>query len=145
MSNRSDDWFEEQIKPEHWQEEQRLRTPTLNVRLLADKTLYLAGAALREGFALETVQALALFLSERLELPDLVSRFNWTEEQVFPGNAFTARLQSDRTLYLTGVALTEGFSAEDALGLARFLLEHIELPPKEPPFDFEGFQPPCII
>jgi hypothetical protein len=63
--------FEKEIKPENWTEEQWLHTPTFEARLKADGTLYLSGAALREGFSVEAIQALTRFLSEHVKLPPL--------------------------------------------------------------------------
>ena len=53
--------FEEEINPQRWTEETRLHTPTFEATLKADGTLWLKGAALREGFSVEAVQALTCF------------------------------------------------------------------------------------
>ena len=63
--------FEEEIHPDHWTEETGLHTPTFEATLKADGTLWLKGAALREGFSVEAVQALTRFLSERVKLPPM--------------------------------------------------------------------------
>ncbi len=60
-----------EINPTNWTEEAGLHTPTFEARLLADGTLWLTGAALREGFSVADVQALTRFLSERVKLPPL--------------------------------------------------------------------------
>jgi hypothetical protein len=66
MIDPSDDLsFDEEIKSEHWTEETGLHTPTFEATLKADGTLWLTGAALREGFSVEAVQSLTRFLSER--------------------------------------------------------------------------------
>lgn len=66
---------------------------------------------------------------------------NWTEEQILHTPTFEARLQADGTLFLSGPATREGFSAEAAQALTRFLSERVTLPPLEPPYDFSDFTP----
>ena len=71
--------FEEEINPEHWTEEIGLHTPTFEALLKADGTLWLTGAALREGFSVEAVQALTRFLSERVKLPPLDPPYDFSD------------------------------------------------------------------
>lgn len=66
---------------------------------------------------------------------------NWTEEQWLHTSTFKAQLKADGTLFLSGAALQEGFSVEAVQALTQFLSERVPLPPKEPPYDFQGFQP----
>jgi len=67
------------INPEHWTEEIGLRTPTFEALLKADGTLWLTGAALREGFSIEAVQALTRFLSERVKLPPTEPPYDFSD------------------------------------------------------------------
>jgi len=71
--------FEEEINPANWIEETGLHTPTFEAKLLADGTLWLSGAALREGFSVEAVQALTRFLSERVKLPPLEPPYDFSD------------------------------------------------------------------
>ncbi|MBO0794404.1 MAG: hypothetical protein J2P36_26110 [Ktedonobacteraceae bacterium] len=66
---------------------------------------------------------------------------NWTYEQWLHAPTFKAQLKADGTLFLSGAALREGFSAEAAQALTRFLSERVQLLPKEPPYNFEDFKP----
>ncbi len=66
---------------------------------------------------------------------------NWTEETRLHTPTFEARLLADGTLWLSGPALREGFSVEAVQALTRFLLERVQLPPLEPPYDFSDFTP----
>jgi hypothetical protein len=54
---------------------------------------------------------------------------------------FEAHLLPDGTLFLSGPALGEGFSAEAVQALTRFLSERVTVPPLEPPADFSDFVP----
>ena len=71
--------FEEEINPQRWTEETRLHTPTFEATLKADGTLWLKGAALREGFSVEAVQALTCFLSERVRLPPMEPPYDFSD------------------------------------------------------------------
>lgn len=80
MSNPFDNLsFEEEINPQHWMEEIRLHTPTFEALLKVDGTLWLKGAALREGFSVEAVQALTRFLSERVKLPPVEPPYDFED------------------------------------------------------------------
>ncbi|HET8851704.1 MAG TPA: hypothetical protein VFN02_04200 [Ktedonobacteraceae bacterium] len=80
MSNPFDDLnFEEETNPQRWTEETRLHTPTFEALLKADGTLWLKGAALREGFSVEAVQALTRFLSERVKLPPVEPPYDFSD------------------------------------------------------------------
>ncbi len=71
--------FEDEINPQRWSEETRLHTPTFEALLKADGTLWLKGAALREGFSVEAVQALTRFLSERVQLPPVEPPYDFSD------------------------------------------------------------------
>src|SRR6266566_4398203 len=62
------DWNEE-LSLDRWTQEETLHTPTFEATIKPDGTLWLRGAALREGFSVEAAQALTRFLSERVKLP----------------------------------------------------------------------------
>ncbi len=80
MSDPFDDLnFAEAINPTNWTEETYLHTPTFEALLKADGTLWLRGAALREGFSVEAVQALTRFLSERVKLPPLEPPYDFSD------------------------------------------------------------------
>lgn len=52
---------------------------------------------------------------------------NWVEESTTLSTpTFEARIDSDGTLWLSGVALREGFSVEAAQALTRFLSDHVK-------------------
>ena len=69
---------------------------------------------------------------------------NWTEETRLHTPTFEALLKADGALWLSGPALREGFSVEAAQALTRFLSERVQLPPLEPPYDFQDFRPTPI-
>jgi len=71
--------FEEELDPKNWTEETRLHTPTFEVLLKADGTLWLSGPALCEGFSVEATQALTRFLSERVQLPPVEPPYNFSD------------------------------------------------------------------
>ncbi len=71
--------FDEEINPQRWTEETCLHTPTFEATLKADGTLWLTGAALREGFSVEAVQALAHFLSERVKLSPVEPPYDFAD------------------------------------------------------------------
>ncbi len=71
--------FEEEVNPANWMEETRLHTPTFEALLKEDGTLWLKGAALREGFSVEAVQALTRFLSERVKLPPVEPPYDFSD------------------------------------------------------------------
>ena len=68
-----------ELDPANWTEEARLHTPTFEALLKADGTLWLKGAALREGFSVEAVQALTRFLSERVKLPPVEPPYDFSD------------------------------------------------------------------
>lgn len=76
-----------------------------------------------------------------LSFEDELNPANWTEETRLHTPTFEVLLKPDGTLYLNGPALAEGFSANDAQALTRFLSERIALLPLEPPYDFKDFTP----
>lgn len=71
--------FEEELNPTKWTEETALHTSTFEALLKADGTLWLKGAALREGFSVEAVQALTRFLSERVKLPPVEPPYDFSD------------------------------------------------------------------
>ena len=71
--------FEEEINPDRWTEETGLHTPTFEATLKADGTLWLSGAALREGFSVEATQALTRFLSERVKLLPVEPSYDFSD------------------------------------------------------------------
>ena len=71
--------FDEELDPSNWTEETGLHTPTFEALLKADGTLWLTGAALREGFSVEAVQALTRFLSERVKLPPIEPPYDFSD------------------------------------------------------------------
>ncbi len=71
--------LEEELNPSKWTEETALHTPTFEATLKADGTLWLTGAALREGFSVEAVQALTRFLVERVKLPPLEPPYDFSD------------------------------------------------------------------
>lgn len=73
---------------------------------------------------------------DNLSFREQINPANWTEETRLHTPTFEALLKPDGTLYLSGPALHEGFSATDVQALTRFLSEHVTLPPVEPPYDF---------
>lgn len=69
----------------------------------------------------------------------------WRVETKLHAPTFAALLKEDGTLWLTGPALQEGFSVEAAQALTRFLKEHVQLPPEEPPYDLSDFHPTPVL
>jgi hypothetical protein len=78
---------------------------------------------------------------DNLSFEEEINPANWTETTRLHTPTFEAVLKSDGTLYLSGPALREGFSAADVQALTRFLSERVTLPPVEPPYDFSDFTP----
>jgi hypothetical protein len=76
-----------------------------------------------------------------MEFEDFEEALKWTEEQWLHSPTFKAQLKSDGTLFLSGAALREGFSVEAVQALTQFLSERVQLPPKEPVYDFSDFKP----
>ena len=78
---------------------------------------------------------------DNLDFRQELDSANWTEETMLHTPTFEALLKANGTLWLSGPALQEGFSATDVQALTRFLSERVQLPPIEPPYDFKGFTP----
>ena len=78
---------------------------------------------------------------DNLSFEEEINPANWIEETRLHTPTFEALLKADGTLWLSGPALQEGFSATDMQAFTRFLSERVHLPPVEPPYDFEGFTP----
>jgi hypothetical protein len=78
---------------------------------------------------------------DNLSFEEEINPEHWTEETRLHTPTFEALLKADGTLWLSGPALQEGFSAAAAQALTRFLLKRIQLPPIEPPYDFKDFTP----
>lgn len=69
---------------------------------------------------------------------------NWLETKQLNTPTFIATITPDGSFFLRGPALVEGFSKEAVQALTRFLSENVQLPPKEPPYDFSDFHPQRI-
>ena len=78
---------------------------------------------------------------DSLSFDEEINPERWTEETTLHTPTFEALLKADGTLWLSGPALREGFSVADVQALTRFLSQHVQLPPVEPPYDFSDFTP----
>ncbi len=78
---------------------------------------------------------------DALSFEEEINPKNWTEETCLHTTTFEAKLLVDGTLWLSGVALHEGFSVTDVQALTRFLSERVSLPSLPAPLDLSDFVP----